>query len=94
MDGKKCHNIWFGFDKFVIRLGKGKGVFMKSNLHPVYEEISVHCSCGNAFQTKSVLKTKELRLDICSECHPFYTGQQKMVDTAGRIDKFNKRYSS
>lgn len=67
---------------------------MKTDLHPTYEDITVHCGCGNTFQTKSTLLNKELRLDICSECHPFYTGKQKMVDTAGRIEKFNKRYAS
>ncbi len=64
---------------------------MKTDIHPTYEEIDVKCSCGNTFKTKSTLKD-ELHLDVCSQCHPFYTGKQKMLDTAGRVDKFNKKY--
>ena len=64
---------------------------MKSDIHPEYQEISVTCSCGNRFQTRSTL-SGDLHLDVCSVCHPFYTGQQKMVDTAGRIEKFRRRY--
>jgi large subunit ribosomal protein L31 len=64
---------------------------MKTKIHPAYEEIDVKCSCGNTFKTKSTLKD-ELHLDVCSQCHPFYTGKQKMLDTAGRVDKFNKKY--
>lgn len=66
---------------------------MKANIHPTYQEINVKCSCGNTFKTKSVL-AQELRLDVCSECHPFYTGKQKIVDTAGRVDKFNRKYGA
>ena len=64
---------------------------MKTDIHPAYQEIDVKCSCGNTFKTKSTLKG-ELHLDVCSQCHPFYTGKQKMLDTAGRVDKFNKKY--
>lgn len=64
---------------------------MKQNIHPNYTEITATCSCGNTIQTKSTL-AKDLHIDICSSCHPFYTGQQKIMDTAGRIDKFNKRF--
>ena len=64
---------------------------MKSDVHPAYQEISVTCSCGNQFKTQSTL-SGELHLDVCSVCHPFYTGQQKMVDTAGRVDKFRRKY--
>ncbi|MFB3091128.1 MAG: 50S ribosomal protein L31 [Gammaproteobacteria bacterium] len=64
---------------------------MKIDIHPAYEEIEVKCSCGNTFKTKSTL-SGELHLDVCSQCHPFYTGKQKMLDTAGRVDKFNKKY--
>lgn len=64
---------------------------MKTDIHPAYVEIVVKCSCGNTFKTKSTLKD-ELHLDVCSQCHPFYTGKQKMLDTAGRVDKFNKKY--
>ena len=64
---------------------------MKKGIHPNYVTTSVTCACGNEFETKS-LKT-DIRLDICGACHPFYTGSEKVVDTTGRIDKFNKRYN-
>ncbi len=65
---------------------------MKPNIHPNYHEITVKCSCGNVFQTSSTLKNNELHVDVCSQCHPFYTGKQRTMDTAGRLDKFNRRY--
>jgi len=64
---------------------------MKPDIHPTYNEISVTCSCGNSFKTHSTAG-KDLRLDVCSSCHPFYTGKQKIVDTAGRVDKFKQKY--
>ena len=64
---------------------------MKQGIHPNYHEITVHCACGNNFQTRST-KKDDLHLEICSECHPFFTGKQKLIDTAGRVDRFNKRY--
>jgi large subunit ribosomal protein L31 len=64
---------------------------MKPEIHPAYNEINVKCSCGNAFTTRSTLD-KELHLDVCSSCHPFYTGKQKIVDTGGRVDKFRQKY--
>ena len=64
---------------------------MKPDIHPSYQEIKVVCSCGNEFQTKSTL-TDELHIDVCSSCHPFYTGTQKIIDTAGRVDKFRRKY--
>ena len=66
---------------------------MKASIHPDYNEISVTCSCGNVFKTRSTAG-KDLQLDVCSNCHPFYTGKQKMVDTAGRVDKFRKKYAA
>ena len=65
---------------------------MKQDIHPAYEPINVQCSCGNQFSIRTTLG-KDLNLDICSKCHPFYTGTQKMVDTAGRVDAFRKRYA-
>ncbi|MFT4581364.1 MAG: large subunit ribosomal protein L31 [Gammaproteobacteria bacterium] len=65
---------------------------MKSDTHPTYKELAVSCSCGNSFTTRSTLSDDDLHLDVCSACHPFYTGQQKIVDTAGRIDKFRRKY--
>ena len=65
---------------------------MKASIHPEYKEITVTCSCGNTFKTRSTVG-HDLNLDVCSNCHPFYTGKQKMVDTAGRVDKFRKKYA-
>lgn len=64
---------------------------MKPDIHPSYSEVTVTCSCGNSFKTRSTAG-KDLRLDVCSSCHPFYTGKQKIVDTAGRVDKFKQKY--
>ncbi|MBF0472089.1 MAG: 50S ribosomal protein L31 [Gammaproteobacteria bacterium] len=64
---------------------------MKSDIHPESAEVTVTCSCGNSFTTHSTAM-KDLSLDVCSACHPFYTGKQKMVDTAGRVDKFRQKY--
>jgi len=64
---------------------------MKKEIHPAYADIKATCSCGNVVETRSTVG-KDIHLDICSACHPFYTGQQKVMDTAGRIDKFNKRF--
>ena len=64
---------------------------MRTAIHPAYADIKVACSCGNEFSTRSTLG-KDLRVEICSACHPFYTGTQKIVDTGGRVDKFRRRY--
>jgi len=64
---------------------------MKPDIHPEYGEISVNCSCGNEFTTRSTLG-KDLHVEVCSQCHPFYTGKQKIVDSGGRVDKFRRRY--
>ena len=64
---------------------------MKAEIHPNYTEIKVTCSCGNAFTTRSTMG-EDLQVEVCSACHPFYTGQQKLMDTAGRVDQFRKRY--
>ena len=64
---------------------------MKQGIHPNYNEITVTCACGANFKTRSTRKD-DLHVEICSECHPFFTGKQKLVDTAGRVDRFNKRY--
>jgi large subunit ribosomal protein L31 len=65
---------------------------MKSGIHPNYQEIKVTCACGNSFETRSTLK-QDLTIEICSSCHPFYTGKQKVIDTAGRVGKFQARYA-
>lgn len=64
---------------------------MKKGLHPELHLVTAVCACGNTFQTRST--KKELRLEICSACHPFFTGRQKFIDTAGRVERFKKRYS-
>ena len=65
---------------------------MKADVHPNYTDIKVVCSCGNTFNTRSTIKKDELHVEVCSACHPFYTGQQKLMDTAGRVDQFRKRF--
>ncbi|HEY6094815.1 MAG TPA: 50S ribosomal protein L31 [Gallionellaceae bacterium] len=65
---------------------------MKADIHPDYKEITVTCSCGNTFQTRSTMG-KPLHVEVCASCHPYYTGTQKIVDTAGRIEKFNQKYN-
>ena len=65
---------------------------MKADIHPDYTDIKVVCSCGNEFTTRSTMG-KDLHIEVCSACHPFFTGKQKIMDTAGRVDKFRKRYS-
>ena len=62
---------------------------MKTGTHPDYVECTVHCSCGNEFTTRSTVPS--LRVELCSECHPFFTGKQKLVDTGGRVERFNRR---
>ena len=64
---------------------------MKSGIHPEYHEVTVACACGNSFATRST--KKELRVEICSACHPFFTGKQKLIDSAGRVERFQKRYT-
>jgi large subunit ribosomal protein L31 len=63
---------------------------MREGIHPQYETSVVICACGNTFETRST--TKEIHIDICSECHPFYTGKQKLVDTAGRVERYRRKY--
>lgn len=64
---------------------------MKDGIHPKYSEITVTCTCGNSFQTRSTLGSN-LEVEVCSNCHPFYTGKQKIVDSGGRVDRFRKKY--
>ena len=65
---------------------------MKPEIHPEYHEVEVRCACGNVFTTRST--RDELRLEICSACHPFYTGKQKLIDTAGMVERFERRYGT
>ncbi|MCD6150554.1 MAG: 50S ribosomal protein L31 [Deltaproteobacteria bacterium] len=63
---------------------------MKKDIHPKYDTCKVTCACGNSFETRATIP--EIKVEICSECHPFYTGKQKLLDTAGRIEKFRRKY--
>ena len=65
---------------------------MKPEIHPNYTEISVACSCGNQFKTSSTMG-RDLHIEVCAQCHPFYTGKQKVLDTAGRVEKFRQKYA-
>jgi large subunit ribosomal protein L31 len=65
---------------------------MKSEIHPAYQATTVTCGCGNSFVTRSTSSSGEIRTDVCSECHPFYTGKQKILDTGGRVARFEARF--
>ena len=67
---------------------------MKSGIHPNYREVMVVCACGNTFKTRSTYKSDVLHLEICSKCHPFFTGKQKLVDSAGRVERFQRKYAA
>jgi large subunit ribosomal protein L31 len=68
---------------------------MKPSIHPTYKEVQITCSCGNAFVTRSTIEDRDkILLEVCSACHPFYTGTQKIVDTAGRVDRFRQKYGT
>jgi large subunit ribosomal protein L31 len=73
-----------------LRIKHFEVVIMKKGIHPEYHEVEVHCACGNAFTTRST--SEGLRVEICSACHPFFTGKQKLVDSAGRVERFQRRY--
>jgi large subunit ribosomal protein L31 len=68
-----------------------KEPFVKEKIHPEYTDVTVHCSCGASWKTRST--KSDLRLEICSLCHPFFTGKSKLIDTAGRVERFQKRYA-
>ena len=65
---------------------------MKADLHPVYKTLSVVCACGNQFQTRST--SNNIHVEVCSQCHPYFTGKQRMLDTAGRVDRFRRKYAA
>ena len=67
---------------------------MKTEIHPQYETSVVHCSCGNTFTTRSTAKDGQIHVETCSACHPFYTGKQRVLDTAGRVAKFQQKYAN
>ena len=66
---------------------------MKSDIHPTYVDTKVTCTCGASFETRSTSETGSIHADVCSQCHPFYTGKQKILDTGGRVARFEKRYA-
>jgi large subunit ribosomal protein L31 len=68
------------------------GANMKSDIHPAYQEATVRCSCGNTFVTRST--KSDLHVELCNECHPFFTGKQKLVDSGGRVERFQRRYGA
>jgi large subunit ribosomal protein L31 len=71
-----------------------KGKNMKKGIHPNYHTVTVHCGgCGNEFETRSTVAGESLRVEICANCHPFFTGKQKLVDTAGRVERFQKKFA-
>lgn len=67
---------------------------MKKEIHPTYADVTVTCSCGNSFNTRSTLGEAALHVEVCSKCHPFYTGKQKILDTSGRVDRFKQKYGT
>ena len=77
-------------DRAFFNIGQETGVIMKKGIHPDYKLTKITCVCGNVIETRSTVE--DIHVEICSACHPFFTGKQKLVDTAGRIDRFNKRY--
>lgn len=66
---------------------------MKEGIHPDYHAVKVHCACGSTFETRSTHKGELIRVEICSSCHPFFTGKQKLIDTAGRVERFQRKYA-
>ena len=75
------------------RQHNGEAIDMKAEIHPKYQELTATCSCGNVIKTKST-RGGDIHVDVCSSCHPFYTGKQKVVDSGGRIDRFKKRFGN
>lgn len=80
-----------GSSVIIYALQSKEKIRMKSNIHPNYEIATISCACGNVIHTRATKKA--IRVEICSQCHPFFTGSKKLVDTAGRIERFNKRYA-
>lgn len=78
------------YDIILMLTNFERGDNMKQGIHPTYEKTTIKCACGAEFETRST--KNNIRLDICSKCHPFFTGKQKLVDTGGRVDRFKKRF--
>ena len=95
MAGSTIFNPWTkkqrgNTENFPYNLQCNSGGLMKANIHPNYVEATVKCACGETFKTRST--KPEIHLEICSKCHPFFTGKQKLVDTAGRVERFQRKY--
>ena len=73
--------------------GRRPGAIMKPGIHPDYHEVTIHCACGNAFKSRSTFKGDLVKVEICSNCHPFFTGKSKLLDTAGRVERFTRKYA-
>jgi large subunit ribosomal protein L31 len=86
-----AHGVRFS-PRTSYRPNKNSGVVVKPDIHPVYVETTVTCSCGSTFTTRSTSKSGAIHADVCSQCHPFYTGKQKILDTGGRVAKFEQRF--
>jgi large subunit ribosomal protein L31 len=96
-----CHPLWHTeitpVRRFTPRCGDPVRLVesehpVKAGIHPAYVETTVHCSCGATFQTRSTKTDGDIHADVCSQCHPFYTGKQKIIDTGGRVQRFEQRY--
>ena len=79
------------YERINAGVGQTGGFCMKEKIHPKYEMTKISCACGNVIETRSTVK--DLKVEICSTCHPFFTGKQKLVDTAGRIERFRRKYN-
>jgi large subunit ribosomal protein L31 len=88
LDGTFAYLVFY---KIINHLIYKEGTIMKEKIHPKYNPATFTCSCGNKIETSATVNSTHL--DICNECHPFYTGKQKLIDSAGRVDRFRKRYS-
>ena len=85
--------FWLSWSREGTTAQRTKGTqAVKPNLHPVYQTITAHCQCGNTFETRST--AKGISVEVCAQCHPYFTGKQRLVDTAGRIDRFRRKYAS
>jgi large subunit ribosomal protein L31 len=84
-----CNSV---FGVVYYQANKKRRPAMRADIHPSYELVKVHCACGNEFETRSTKNKDVLKVEICSNCHPFFTGKQKLIDTAGRVEKFMKKY--
>src|SRR6516165_8075317 len=91
MDGSTIVNAPGESKEEKVRYNKTFGGLMKANIHPDYVDAVVRCACGETFKTRST--KPEIHLEICSKCHPFFTGKQKLVDTAGRVERFQRKYN-